>query len=402
MIDFGSVPANSVLPITFASYGKTNGESITLSGLAVTDIEIFKGTSMTQRASDNGYTLLDTDGIDIDGITGIHGFSVDLSDNSDASFYSIGSFFTVVVSSVTVDSQTVSFRAATFRIVAAESIAGKPKVDVDAFGGTAGTFSSGRPETNTTHLAGTAYGSADFSATMKASINTEADTALSDYGALKPTTAGRTLDVSAAGNAGIDWGNVENPTTTVGLSGTTVKAVTDRVTANADQLAGQTIIASAGVTFPAIVASQGTLDDVEAGVSSTEGVVASLSTRIPAALTADGLMKSDTLRVGGTLQTGANVGSLVATVGAAGAGLTAITIPLSALPTLAQFLAGGDIDGYTLEQCLKLLLSPLAGKLSGAGTDTETFRAADDSKDRIVATVDASGNRTGIVLDATG
>ena len=69
--------------------------------------------------------------------------------------------------------------------------------------------------------------SGDLTATMKASINTEADTALSDYGALKPTTAGRTLDVSAGGEAGIDWANVGSPTTTVNLSGTTVKTATD-------------------------------------------------------------------------------------------------------------------------------------------------------------------------------
>lgn len=61
----------------------------------------------------------------------------------------------------------------------------------------------------------------------KADVNAEADTALSDYGALKPTTAGRTLDVTATGEAGIDWSNIGAPTTTVNLSGTTVKAVTD-------------------------------------------------------------------------------------------------------------------------------------------------------------------------------
>lgn len=72
------------------------------------------------------------------------------------------------------------------------------------------------------YLAGTAYASADFSTTMKASINTEADTALTDYGPLQPTTAGRKLDVSAGGEAGIDWANVGSPTTTVGLSGTTI------------------------------------------------------------------------------------------------------------------------------------------------------------------------------------
>jgi hypothetical protein len=62
-----------------------------------------------------------------------------------------------------------------------------------------------------------------------ADVNAACDTALSDYGALKPTVATRTLDVTATGAAGIDLGNVENPTTTLALSGTTVKAVTDDV-----------------------------------------------------------------------------------------------------------------------------------------------------------------------------
>lgn len=43
---------------------------------------------------------------------------------------------------------------------------------------------------------------------------------------LTPTTAGRTLDVSATGEAGIDFANIGSPTTTVNLSGTTVGTVT--------------------------------------------------------------------------------------------------------------------------------------------------------------------------------
>lgn len=44
---------------------------------------------------------------------------------------------------------------------------------------------------------------------------------------LAPTTAARTLDVSATGEAGLDWANVGSPTTVVGLSGTTIKTATD-------------------------------------------------------------------------------------------------------------------------------------------------------------------------------
>jgi len=51
--------------------------------------------------------------------------------------------------------------------------------------------------------------------------------------ALRPTTAGRTLDVTATGAAGIDWANVENPTTALDLSGTDIQLV-DTATANTD------------------------------------------------------------------------------------------------------------------------------------------------------------------------
>ena len=137
MINWGLVPLNSVIPFPFATYGKTNGESITLTGLATTDIEVYKGTSVTQRSSDNGYALIDTDGIDIDSITGLHGFSIDTSDDSDAGFYAAGSFYYVVISAVTVDGQTVNFIAGTFFLVPATSSAGAFKVDVTLIAGSA-------------------------------------------------------------------------------------------------------------------------------------------------------------------------------------------------------------------------------------------------------------------------
>ena len=65
-------------------------------------------------------------------------------------------------------------------------------------------------------------------------------------------------------------------------------------------------------------------------------------------------------------------------------------------------LADGDIDGYTLEEAMKICLAALAGKVSGAGTTTVTIRSADDTADRIVATVDTDGNRSAITLDGAG
>lgn len=141
----GDFPTGATIFFPFHTFN-SSGASVTLTGLAVTDIEVYKGASMTQRASDAGYALVDTDGIDLDGITGIHGFTIDTSDNTDAGFFAAGNDYTVVVSAVTVDGQTVSF------------IAGRFSID--------------------------------------------------NRGLLRPTVASRTLDVTAGGNAGIDADNI--------------------------------------------------------------------------------------------------------------------------------------------------------------------------------------------------
>lgn len=114
-LHLGFIPASSTIYIPFHTFD-SNGASITLTGLAVTDIEIYKNGSVTQRSSDAGYTLLDTDGIDFDGLTGLHGISIDLADNTDAGFYAAGNFYMVAIASVTVDTRTVNFWAATFYI----------------------------------------------------------------------------------------------------------------------------------------------------------------------------------------------------------------------------------------------------------------------------------------------
>lgn len=111
----GDFQADETLHVFFNSFD-SGGASVTITGLAVTDIEIYKNNSMTQRSSEAGYTLLDTDGIDLDGATGVHGFSVDLSDDTDADFFAIGNDYAIIVNAVTIDSQTVKFCAATFSI----------------------------------------------------------------------------------------------------------------------------------------------------------------------------------------------------------------------------------------------------------------------------------------------
>ena len=75
---------------------------------------------------------------------------------------------------------------------------------------------------------------------------------------------------------------------------------------------------------------------------------------------------------------------------------------LTEIPTASEIatevLAAGNVDGYTLEQTLRLCLAALAGKISGAGTGTITIRSADDTTDRIVASTDTKGNRLSITI----
>lgn len=115
--DLGMRKPGSTVFVPFHTFDSNDpSASVTITGLAVTDIEVYKDAGMTQRGSDAGYALVDTDGIDLDGITGIHGFTIDTSDNTTAGFWEVGSEYTVVVSSITVDAATVNFIAAKFTL----------------------------------------------------------------------------------------------------------------------------------------------------------------------------------------------------------------------------------------------------------------------------------------------
>lgn len=212
MIALGDFTTADTIPVGFDTYD-SDGASVTISGLAVTDIEIYKDGSTTQRASDNGYALLDTDGIDFDGAVGLHGFSVNLADNSDAGFYADGSHYWIHVNAITVDSQTVRFTY---------------------------YFTIGR--------------------------------------LLKPTTAGRKLDVSAGGAAGVDWANVESPTSTVGLSNTTVGTCT---ALHSDYDAAKTAAQASDITT-----AHSTTDGKIDGLNDFDGTGATLHSDYDAAKTA--------------------------------------------------------------------------------------------------------------------
>ena len=60
------------------------------------------------------------------------------------------------------------------------------------------------------------------------------------------------------------------------------------------------------------------------------------------------------------------------------------------------------IEGtLTHRESMRLQNSVMLGKVGGVGSGTEVFRDIDDTKDRITAAIDGSGNRTAITLDKT-
>jgi hypothetical protein len=85
----------------------------------------------------------------------------------------------------------------------------------------------------------------------------------------------------------------------------------------------------------------------------------------------------------------------------------AILVQIDDLPTQEQIAANvwmyiiEDLGGLEVsaEQSLRISNAALAGKLSGAGTGTETVRDLGDTKDRLVYTVDNDGNRSAVTLD---
>jgi len=59
------------------------------------------------------------------------------------------------------------------------------------------------------------------------------------------------------------------------------------------------------------------------------------------------------------------------------------------------------VEGFTPRELLRLFAAVLVGKASGLETTTAVYRDLADVKARITATVDADGNRTAVVRDAT-
>lgn len=119
MIHLDKVNLGQTIKISFNTYD-ANGASVTVTDLVAGDVKIHKDGGLTQRTSSAGITV----SIDFDGITGNHIISIDLSDNTDAGFYALGSTYQVRLEGITVVTQTLNSWVGIFSVrSAAESYA---------------------------------------------------------------------------------------------------------------------------------------------------------------------------------------------------------------------------------------------------------------------------------------
>lgn len=116
---------------------------------------------------------------------------------------------------------------------------------------------------------------------------------------------------------------------------------------------------------------------MQADVNTVVSINTSMTARIPAAL------------VGGRMD--ASIGAMAANV------LTAAAMAADASAEIAATWLATVVEGaHTLGDYMRLFAGVLTGKSSGGGTTTVAFRDVADTKNRISATVDASGNRTAV------
>jgi hypothetical protein len=138
----GNFIAGATVYVGFNTVDKTNGAPITLAGTPVA--KVYKGNSTTTEVT-TGLTL----SVDNDSLTGHHVVTVDTS--ADGTFYAAGGDFRIVLTAGTVDGVSV-----VGTIIGSFSVENRnTKADVRQYGGTNGTFASGRPEVNFTHARGT-------------------------------------------------------------------------------------------------------------------------------------------------------------------------------------------------------------------------------------------------------
>lgn len=293
MIDLGVVKPGSTIRIPFSSFDKDDGSSITMTNYAAADILIYKNGSTTERASTAGFTAT----TDFDSKTGKHLAIIDLADNTTADFYNAGAEYLVAIDAVTVDAITTGGWIARFTIGYTDAhinttiatltsqtsftLTVGPAED-DALNGCVVIIHDIASSVQLGYAVVSDYTGSTKTVTLTAGVTFTAAAGdnisvfppgnarwfaglLASALPLTPTTAGRTLDVSAGGEAGVDWANVGSPTTAVDLSGTNIK--TDQKV-DVNTIKTNPVVNAGTVTFPT-TATLASTTNITAGTITT-------------------------------------------------------------------------------------------------------------------------------------
>jgi hypothetical protein len=181
----------STVRFSFSTHDADGDNVAPNSAFESADLRIYKDGSATQRTSASGITMTSP----FDTVTGAHHVDIDLSDNTDASFYAAGSFYEVwLVPDETVDGRAMSLVLAYFDI-------GVQAANTTQIAGSTVSTSTAQIGVNVIQAAGTAWGS---SAITAASLAADAVAELAD-GVWDEAHAGHTT----AGSFGNKFGAMQ-------------------------------------------------------------------------------------------------------------------------------------------------------------------------------------------------
>ncbi len=171
--------------------------------------------------------------------------------------------------------------------------------------------------------------------------------------------------------------------------------VFDSLIGGGDTLDVQVTGMGAGVVTAAAIAT----DAIDADALADNAITA--ATFAADAITAAKVAADVTTEIQSGLATAANQATIIGYLDTEIAAiLAAVDTEISAIKAKTDLIPGTQ-DGKTFAEIILLVAAAILGKASGLNTTTATYRSLDDAHDRIVATVDADGNRSAVTLDAS-
>ncbi|KKM45259.1 hypothetical protein LCGC14_1560990 [marine sediment metagenome] len=403
----GDFDVGAVIMIWFNTFDSNDPSvSVTMTNFINTDVHIHKDDSLTQRNNAAGITV----DVDVDAIAGSHFIKVDSADNTVADFFEAGHDYAVRVEGVTVDAGTLNAVVGTFSI-ANRRVAGQMCVSSIATlaSQTSFTLTAGEASANND-----AYNGCTIIVTDQVTKIQKAIGHISDY-----VGTSRTITLHAA----------PLQTAFTMAVGDSVEIIATSVFTNVNTV-GQTLQTANdnGADINAILLDSGELqaDDIPTLIAALPTAV-----EIQTEMEENGASILDTVRdelanaTDGLSALKTLLDSIIAAVitNATGVDVAADIIAVKAETTLIVGDTGTDgvvlkvaglnadavdkildevVEGtITVRQAFRILIAAVAGKTTGGGTVTASFRNIADDGNRIVATVDVNGNRTAMTLDGS-